>query len=160
VAHVTDPSYQPVAGASVDIAVVPASGDTAGTRRISLSGEAGLLTGALDPLPPGRYRFEGRARTPEGELPPADGFFMVDSLGAEMERLEADHELLERLASASGGHLWHPDSLAGLSEAMARRTAAEEERMQVALWDHPLFFIAFVILASLEWLLRRRRGLV
>ena len=160
VARITDPSYRPVAGASVELAVLPAGGDTTATRRLSLSGEGGFLTGALDPLPPGRYRFEGRARTPEGELPPADGFFLVDSLGAEMERLEADHELLERVASASGGHLWHPDSLQGLGDAMARRAAAEEERVQVALWDHPFLFVVFVILASLEWFLRRRRGLV
>jgi hypothetical protein len=81
-------------------------------------------------------------------------------VGVETERLEADHELLERVASVSGGRVWSPDSLSDLDHALALRAAADEERVQIAMWDHPFFFVVFVSLLSLEWFLRRRRGLV
>ena len=77
-----------------------------------------------------------------------------------MERLEADHETLERMAAAAGGHVWAPDSLRGLEDALSHQAVAREERSQIVLWDHPLVFIVFVLLVSFEWLLRRRRGLV
>ena len=161
VARITDPSYRPIPGAAVDILVRPAAGDTAGaSRELALSGEEGFLTGALDALPPGRYRFEGRARSPEGSLPPADGFFVVDSLGAEMERLEADHELLERVTAASGGRVVAPDSVEAIRSRFEDRATAQEDRVQVAIWDHPLLFVLFVLFVSAEWFLRRRRGLV
>ena len=161
VAHVNDENYRPVANASVDVTITPAD-TTHGARptRLELSGNQGFLTGSAGALPPGHYRYNGRARTPKSELPPMDGQFMVDSLGVEMERLEADHEMLERVASASGGRIWAPDSLRGLDQALAQEAVAREERSQVVLWDHPLVFVVFVLLVSAEWLLRRRRGLV
>ena len=84
----------------------------------------------------------------------------MDSLGTEMERLEANHELLEQLAVVTGGRLWDPDSLDLLSETFSTLDQEEEQRIQLALWDHPLIFVLFVLVTSLEWFLRRRRGLV
>jgi len=161
VAHVNDENYHPVQNASVAVTITPA--DTAhGARptQLELSGNQGFLTGSAGALPPGHYRYHGRARTPKSELPPMDGQFVVDSLGVEMERLEADHETLERIASASGGRMWSPDSLNGLDRALAQEAVAREERSQVVLWDNPIVFVIFVLLVSAEWLLRRRRGLV
>lgn len=161
VAHVNDENYRPVDNASVGVTITPAD-TTHGARptRLDLTGNQGFLTGSAGALPPGHYRYQGRARTPKSELPPMDGQFVVDSLGVEMERLEADHETLERVAAASGGRMWAPDSLRGLDQALAQEAVAREERAQVVLWDHPLVFVIFVLLVSAEWLLRRRRGLV
>ena len=161
VAHVNDENYRPVPNASVEVSITPAD-TTHGARptKLELSGNQGFLTGSAGALPPGHYRYHGRARTPKSELPPMDGQFVVDSLGVEMERLEADHETLERLAAASGGRMWDPDSLNGLDHALSQEAVAREERSQVVLWDHPLVFVIFVLLVSAEWLLRRRRGLV
>jgi hypothetical protein len=109
---------------------------------------------------PGRYRYEGRASSGGNALGTVEGVFAVDSLGAEMERLEADHEILARIAQASGGKLWSPDSLGGLNEEFRAIAQAEEERVHVALWDSPFAFALFVAFASAEWFLRRRRGMI
>jgi hypothetical protein len=160
VARVTDEAYQPVPGVDVDVTVTPAAGVEQEPRRVRLSGAEGFYSGVLEGLPPGRYRYQGHARTETEVLGTVEGVVTVDSLGTEMERLEADHELLERIAAVSGGRLWHPDSLVGLSESFSVMAEEEEERIQVAIWNHPLVFVAFVLFASLEWFLRRRRGLV
>jgi hypothetical protein len=134
VGRVSDESYRPVPGVEVEVVVTSGGGDS---RRLDLSGEEGILRGVLDGLAPGRYRYVGTARARGQVLGTVDGRFAVDSLGTEMERLEADHEALHRLARASGGRVWNPDSLESLGEVML-----------------------IVLLAALEWFLRRRRGLV
>ncbi len=159
-ARITDESYRPVADAKAEITVTPAAGSGAEPRTLELGGEGGILSGVVDGLPSGRYRYEGRASSGNRSLGTVDGSFAVDSLGTEMERLEADHELLARLAEASGGKSWGPDSLGGMNESFRAIERSEEARVQVALWDSPFAFAIFVLLASTEWLLRRRRGLV
>jgi hypothetical protein len=160
VARVLNDTFQPVPGATVDVTVLPATGTAQEPRTLSLAGAEGFFSGALTGLPPGRYRYEGRARTEAGELGAVDGILAVDSLGNEMERLEADHELLERIAAVSGGRFWTPGGLDSLSETLSLIAEDEEERLQLAVWDHPLAFVLVVVFASLEWFLRRRRGLV
>jgi hypothetical protein len=86
--------------------------------------------------------------------------FAVDSLGTELDRLESDHELLARLAEATGGRFWHPDSLDNLARDLELVAQAEAEQVQVPLWDQPLAFALFILLGSAEWILRRRRGLI
>jgi hypothetical protein len=160
VARITDESYRPVPDAEVEVELTHADSAAGAPRRLRLSGGEGLLSGFFDGLSPGRYRYTGRARAGSEALGTVEGAFAVDSLGTELERLEADHELLARIAEAGGGRVWSPDSLDALSEALETVAAAEEERVQVALWDSPVLFVLFVSFAAAEWYLRRRRGLV
>ncbi len=160
IARITDESYRPVVDAEAEVAVTLADSTAAAPRRLELQGNAGILSGAFEGLAPGRYRYEGRARSQGSALGTVEGTFAVDSLGAEMERLEADHEILARVAQAGGGRLWLPDSLDALDEEFRTIAQAEEERVQVALWDNPVIFALFVAFASTEWFLRRRRGMI
>ncbi len=160
VARVTDESYRPVSDAEVEVSVSPEAGSAEEPRTIALGGGEGIYNGVVENLPPGRYRYEGKAASRGKPLGTVEGVFAVDSLGTEMERLEADPELLARLAEAAGGRFWRPDSLAGMRDAFRSIAQADEERVQLALWDSPWMFIAFVLFASVEWFLRRRRGLV
>jgi hypothetical protein len=160
VARVTDERYEPLSGVEVTVALSPSAGSGLEEKTLPLRGEEGFYSGIVEDLAPGRYRYQGTARDASGVLGTVDGVVAVDSLGTEMERLEADHEILERIAAVSGGAFWMPDSLDGLSAAFGTLAQKEEERVQLALWDHPFIFILFVVLASLEWFLRRRRGLI
>lgn len=160
VARVTDDTFEPIPGVDLEVKVLPAAGAATEPRTVTLGGAEGFYSGVVDGLPPGRYRFEGRATLEGKDLGSTDGVVAVDSLGTEMERLEADHEILERIAAASGGRTWSPDSLGPMREVFSVLEQSEEERVQLALWDHPLAFVLVVVLASAEWFLRRRRGLV
>jgi hypothetical protein len=160
VARVTDERYEPLSGVTVLVTLSPSAGSGLEPRTLTLRGGDGFYSGVVETLAPGRYRYQGRAQNESGVLGTVDGVVAVDSLGTEMERLEADHEVLERIATVSGGSFWMPDSLNGLSRTFGTLAQKEEERVQLALWDHPLLFALFVVFASLEWFLRRRRGLI
>ena len=160
VARTLDETYRPLDGVPVDLELRsdPDSGGAPVTLR--LTGEDGFLRGQLPPLPPGRYRYVAEAVLPGDGPGRVEGRLAVDSLGVELERLETDHELLRRLAEATGGGVWSPDSLVGMGEAIRVAALAESERRQIDLWNHPAVFALFVLLGSSEWLLRRRRGLI
>ena len=68
--------------------------------------------------------------------------------------------LLRRVASETGGQFYTMDALSGLPEALRytdRGTIVQEER---DLWDLPVLFFLLIGLLLLEWVVRRRRGLV
>jgi hypothetical protein len=160
VARVTDETFQPVPGVEVEVELLPAGDPDAPPISLRLGGAEGFYQGTARDLPPARYRYQGVARLDAESLGTVEGTLVVDSLGTEVERLEPDHEVLERIAAASGGAAWEPDSLEGLGQAFHLHAQAEEERVQVALWDHPLLFVLLVLAASAEWYLRRRQGLI
>lgn len=160
VARATDQNYRPLD--DVDVTVeVRGAGDTGGaSRTVELVGGEGFSSGSVAALEPGRYTFRASATASGAPFGTAEGVFVVDSLGAELERLEADHEFLARLAEATGTRVWTPDSLGGLAASLREAGRVEQELEQVDLWDHPLTFVLFVALGATEWLLRRRRGLI
>jgi len=160
VARVTDEAYQPLPDVDVSVDLLPEGAPDRESIQVHLGGAEGFYQGTVRDLPPARYRYQGTARHGADALGTVEGTLVVDSLGTEVERLEADHEVLERISAASGGSLWEPDSLEGLGQAFQIHAQAEEERVQVALWDNPLLFVILVLAASAEWYLRRRQGLI
>jgi uncharacterized membrane protein len=123
---------------------------------------------------PGEYLLtvHGKAKDPssgetiEGE---ASAHFIVYDEDVEMKRRAADHEFLKKLAAAGGGDFHRveelPDFLRRLhSQDLARNKPKlrlrpdwrTRERSSFLL----MFFVLFVTILSVEWVLRRRWGMV
>jgi hypothetical protein len=64
--------------------------------------------------------------------------------------------LLKRIAEASGGSYWTPETSAGIVEALSLASAGVRERQLLPLWDMPVVFIVLLVLKVGEWVLRRR----
>lgn len=123
---------------------------------------------------PGEYlvTVHGKAKDPtsgetiDGE---ASAHFLVYAEDAEMRRRAADHDFLKKLAAAGGGSFHRIEEL----PAFLRRLESENlARNKPKLLHRPdwrttgrssffmIFFVLFVTTLSLEWLLRRRWGMV
>jgi hypothetical protein len=165
-ARVWDDSYQPVSDARIELRVVPADSNLAalGAETIELRprGFEGNYAGRSQPLAPGGYRFIAEAFGAEDARPlgRVESSFWVDENGPEFLRLNPDRGTLEQIARASGGKA---TDAAGIGEIIAklpdvvRKTGRIRE---IELWNHLALFIAFVVVLSIEWFLRRRRGMV
>lgn len=110
--------------------------------------EAGLFTVALDVAGSG----------PEAEL---FGSLRVLPKPSEAGLPDPDPEFLERLARATGGTLHHPDHLTGILGDSAGATGSEDGPQEWrSAWKDwpwiPVFLGCFV----LEWVIRRRNGLI
>jgi uncharacterized membrane protein len=79
---------------------------------------------------------------------------------AENFHTEQNRDLLERLASQTGGQYWKPADLGKLAGSIPFSEAGVTVRQTKDLWDLPLVFLALLLLRFSEWWLRRKWGIV
>jgi uncharacterized membrane protein len=122
----------------------------------------------------GEYRIvvQGEAKDPSsGEVVSgeASARFIVYDEDIEMIRRAADHDFLKKLAAAGGGDFHRVEELPAFLRRMQTENLARNKPKLILRPDwrtssrsafFPLFFVLFVTLLSIEWLLRRRWGMV
>ncbi|MCH2160520.1 MAG: hypothetical protein MK085_01465 [Phycisphaerales bacterium] len=72
---------------------------------------------------------------------------------AELRLADADHELLESLAEATGGDVHEPSAFNDI--VLPNRSFTTERPLAERIWTSPLAFMLLVLLATLEWTGRR-----
>jgi len=86
--------------------------------------------------------------------------FIVDARDLELDYPSADYDFLKQLSSLTGGVLLKPEEVEGLLKRL-KETKTDLTRVQLTtLWDNWGLLLVFVSLMSVEWFLRKRRGLV
>jgi uncharacterized membrane protein len=122
---------------------------------------------------PGEYRLvvSGKGKDVDGQEVGGEttARFVVYQDEAEMARRAADHDFLKRLAATGGGQFLRPEDLPKFLQELGAQPLLQH-KPKVAAWPDwksnrlspflPVFLLLFVGLLSLEWLLRRRWGLV
>jgi hypothetical protein len=112
---------------------------------------------------PGTYLAEIAAES-TGDQPHELGrdvlMFARENGVAENFHTEQNLELLERLATESGGHYWKPADLKNLPRDISYSEAGISVRSTKDLWNMPAAFIFLVGLPVTEWLLRRKWGVI
>lgn len=95
-----------------------------------------------------------------GEATLRDSVFVeVADLGAEFYGAEMGKPLLQRLANETGGRFYTPETMHTLPEDIALSRRGVTVVNQMDLWDMPAVLMVLVVLLSVEWAYRRRRGL-
>jgi hypothetical protein len=107
-----------------------------------------LTTEDIGPRPGEPRRFE------------APAIVRVERPDLEARRPEADHEVLVRIAEATGGRVVELDQLKREFGAIRDRSARIPDDISEPLWDSRLVFMLFVLLISAEWILRKGFGLL
>lgn len=156
-----DGEGRPVADATVD-AVLYRDGRRVDTVRLAADGNGGGLylgtTGALDP---GSYEVAVETAALEPREANARAQFRVEPREAgELSQLGLNEELLQRMAVASGGRYLreeHLDELAGLLEPLSEGRVLERD---TALWQSYWWFLPILALLTLEWIVRKRTGML
>jgi hypothetical protein len=71
-----------------------------------------------------------------------------------------NRELLEKLATETGGRYWRPSELSRLPSEISYSDAGISVRDIKELWNMPVVFLWLLLLMAAEWLLRRKWGVV
>lgn len=79
---------------------------------------------------------------------------------AENFHTEQNRDLLEKLASETGGHYYTPDDANALADEISYSEAGISAREIKDLWDMPAAFILLLVLLASQWLLRRKWGAI
>lgn len=158
-------AYEPILGARLRVQIF--SADSAAGARAPIEGELrargadGTYGGSFPPLAPGAYRYVGEATVGDAasSLGRVESSFWVDANGGESQRLRPDRGTLEQIARASGGEGTDRAGLDRMLDRLPQIVRPAARVREIDLWNHILLFISFVTVLSVEWWLRRRRGL-
>ena len=151
-----DERYDPVADADVRATITGPDG-TAFEGTLAAGAENGAFEARWQPGAPGVYRVDVTARARQNEHV-ATRFARVGADDFEYFGATLNRPLLERIAEATGGRYWEPDSVAGIARTVALEGAGVREQRALPLWDAPFFYVLIVLLKCLEWGLRRWWG--
>ena len=165
-ADVRDQNYNPAADARVEAHMLGPSGVSAAVEMTPVAGNPGQFQAAWSAPKPGAYLTEvtaQRADTSTGAFKELGRdvitFQRLDGL-AENFHTEQNRDLLEGLATQTGGQYWKASELGKLAGSIPFSEAGVTVRETRDLWDLPLVFLVLVLLRFSEWWLRRAWGIV
>jgi uncharacterized membrane protein len=165
-AEVRDPQYNPAPDAKVEAHILGPSGIGALVEMTPVPDSPGQFQAAWSAPKSGAYLTEVTAQRAD----PGTGtvkelgrdvltFQRMDGV-AENFHTEQNRDLLERLATQTGGQYWKPADLGKLAGAIPFSEAGVTVRETKDLWDLPLVFLVLLLLRFSEWWLRRQWGIV
>jgi hypothetical protein len=156
-ANVRDQNFMPITNAKVTAHLIGPDGLSALVDMAPAADSPGVFRATWNAEKPGSYLAEVTAPgvTESGTLP----FERIDGV-AENFHTEQNRDLLERLASETGGRYWKPDQLTRLPNEISYSDAGISVRDIKELWNMPVVFLWLLLLMAAEWLLRRKWGVV
>jgi hypothetical protein len=159
-AEVRDSAFAPVNGARVVARVTAPSG-----ARTEVPMEWGVerdgeYRGSFAPAEPGVHEVVVEARDGARDLGAAEPAY-VEAAEPRDEYFDSAmrEPLLRRLAAATGGRFYTPETVGALAEDLRYARSGETVTERKELWDMPVVFAALGALLGAEWLARRARGL-
>lgn len=164
-ADVRDDEYNPAPTARVEAHILGPSGISALVEMTPVPENPGRFQGTWSAQKTGAYLTEVTAQR-------ADAAGKVKELGrdvltfqrmdgvAENFHTEQNRDLLERLATQTGGQYWKPADLGKLAGRIPFSEAGVTLRETRDLWNLPLVFLVLALLRFSEWWLRRKWGIV
>ena len=90
-----------------------------------------------------------------GALGQVQSFIQVQHPDDEMRMPLPDHELLKRLAADTGGQVVALDKLTDLASMVPNRTRRTPDDIRYPLWHDLWVYGLFVLLITMEWVLRK-----
>ncbi len=165
-ADVRDQQYNPATDAKVEAHMLGPSGISALVEMTPVPNSPGQFQAAWSAPKTGAYLTEVTAqrtiRIPERSRNLGRDvltFQRMDGV-AENFHTEQNRDLLERLATQTGGRYWKPADLDKLPGSIPFSEAGVTMRETRDLWDLPLVFLVLLLLRLSEWWLRRKWGIV
>ncbi len=108
----------------------------------------------------GKYEITSSVTDRDGKTVQESVTIAVGRRYLEFENPDLNDELLRRIAADSGGKYYAYHEASKLLRDIQAIASAHSEEREVSVWDTPLFFLLFLILATAEWILRKRNMLI
>ncbi len=159
-AEVRDRTYLPASDAEVQAHIIRPDGsaETATLRPEPLT--QGVYSMHWDATQTGSYVAEITAERGGHELGRDEVTFRREDGVAENFHQEQNRELLEKLATDTGGRYYKPGNARHLAGEISYSQAGITGREMKELWNMPVLFLVAIALRAAEWLLRRKWGAV
>lgn len=160
--QVYDESYHAIDGATISVSIIPKHDvkQQIGLELVPSSDGTGRYKGTVNYLVTGEYGFVASA-TKDGQLLGTDpGGFDVGEPAIEYDRTRMNRDLLVGLTTTTGGQFYHADEADRLLKDIDFADTTVTRTSDVRIWNHPLALLIFILMLSIEWLFRRRHGIM
>ena len=131
---------------------------------VSLNADAdvpGIYRGRFGALPEGEYEVSVRASGySESALKARSRFVVLPPESGEMTQTAANEALLKQMAVASGGVFLREEDIGRLPELLSPLSSGRVVESETLIWQSYWWFAAIVMLLTVEWVLRKRAGLL
>lgn len=108
----------------------------------------------------GKYRITGRARRNNVPVGTDQLDFEVIPYDKEYLKTRQNAAFLKQLASRMGGRYFTSDDMTRLAEALDVPPKRVRTDREVEIWYKPAMLLAIIFLITMEWIIRKRSGLV
>jgi len=152
-----DARLNPVIGAMVAVQL-----KTANEQKNLLAAEVGNGTYelTLNPETPGDYEIQVMAQKEGHPLGTSHSLFSVGEYSEELSVQICQKEMLQTLASISGGRYIPVDSLASWQGVLPKQSLSQVRHRHFNLWNHGLVLLMIIACLAAEWWLRKWKGMV
>ena len=159
--RVKDGQGRPVTDTVVD-AVLYRDGARIATIRLAPDENAGgLFRGRTAALDPGQYEVGiESAAIAERDARARTSFKVEPRETGELTQLNLNEELLRQMSVASGGQYLREENLSRLTDLLAPLSHGRVIESDTVLWQSYWWFLPIIGLLTVEWILRKRTGLV
>lgn len=154
-ALLVDETWRPVRGAVVTAEIMDSAGTVVQTFDLA-PGQPGRYAGSGRPLEPGDYTYRVQARVDESVMATSEGQLTATSVSREDVYPGSRPDLLDRLASETGGKRLGVDNWQSALSDLPTAREAHVAYGSFRLWESPWFLVVLILLFSAEWILRRR----
>ena len=159
-AKVADKQMQPITDAEVTITI---SNDNNFRQTYTLQPAASGYFLRIDTLKTGTYNFESTAKFRGGKLTKSGGFSIIENF-AETEDLRANHTVLQKMSTTTGGKMYYPADITTMSHDLITLRDAKPviftETTTAGLIELRWLFYLILILLTAEWVMRKWWGTV
>lgn len=161
-AQVHDAQFQPAVNAHVTAHILGPQGTNAFLDLSPSQQNPGEYTTTWNADRPGAYLTEIVATNDAAkqELGRDTMTFRREDGVAENFHTEQNRSLLEQLSAETGGKYWQPNEVRDLPRNISYSEAGISVRTTNPLWNMPIVFLVLLGLITMEWLLRRKWGVV
>jgi uncharacterized membrane protein len=155
--RVRDRAFRPLDDASVMIAVETPDGAKSAVAAEPAAGEAGLFEAGVASDKAGAYRVKATVKTADGTPvgEPVIGW-ASNPVPDEMRSLKNNRQLMERIASWSGGRVIDLDDAPSLPGLLSKLNVPVTETRVEPMWQAWWVLVLLVALLGIEWTIRRR----
>ncbi|HEO70352.1 MAG TPA: hypothetical protein ENN80_03750 [Candidatus Hydrogenedentes bacterium] len=125
-----------------------------------VGGTSGLYRTMLDLDEPGTYTAEVSGKRGDQLLGEDKATFYLGEPHREFDRVAMNEPLLRAVAFESAGAFYTPEEAGGIPDDFVAAVSEEVRFVEKRFARMPALYVLMVVCATLEWLLRKRRGLL
>jgi hypothetical protein len=150
-------NYRPLENAEIKVEV---KGNGKEYEVLLASIGRGKYEGEFQVLEGGDYTYRGRAMLQNRHLGEDTGRFSVEEFSMEFQNTNMNEALLKQIAFKSKGEYFTPQTIAGLEKHIQFPEKKSREIRQWEIWNKLGLLIAAIALLSLEWYIRKKKGML